>query len=89
MAGDCDTARKLAAASFTTGNGDLCGSVAVKVFAPVSEPATPTEGEAIHATTVTTSGSADGSIEAGRVTWFYSFKQLDGECRVVGGGSRP
>jgi hypothetical protein len=89
VAGDCDTTHTLAAPSFTTGNGDLCGSAEVETFAPLGEPATPTDGEVIYATTLTTNGSADGSIAAGRLTWFYSLKQIDGEWRLVGGGSGP
>jgi hypothetical protein len=79
----------MATQAFTAGNGELCGVVQVKAFAPFGEPATPPDGELIYATTLTTNGSGDGSITAGHLTWFYSLRHVDGEWRLTGGGSGP
>lgn len=88
-AGDCTTAHPLATSTFTIGNGELCGGVKVSAFTPLTQPATPRDGEVVYATTLTTSG--DGvSIDAGDITWFYTLeRQPSGAWRLTGGGSGP
>ena len=90
VAGDCDTGRKLATATLVYGNGDLCGATRVSAYEINSVPARPNAAEVVFSTTVTTTGTADGSIHPGAMTWFYSLdKQPDGSWRLVGGGSGP
>lgn len=89
-AGDCDTGRKLATATFVKGNGELCGATHVSAYQINPEPARPSPDETVFGTTLTTTGTADGSIQAGEITWFYSLgRQPDGSWRIVGGGSGP
>lgn len=88
-AGDCQTASQLATASFTVGNGELCGHLTVHSYTEPGQPGLPGNGEAIFSTVLTVSG-ADGSMTNGRNTWFYVLKQqADGQWRLVGGGSGP
>jgi hypothetical protein len=87
---DCETAHALATSTFVKGNGELCGDLHVAAFTVDGPPATPPDGEVIFATTLTTSGSGDGSVPAGEVTWFYSLvQQPGGAWRLTGGGSGP
>lgn len=90
MAGDCESGRKLATASFAKGNGELCGDTLVEGYHIEPDPARPSSDEAVFATTITTSGTGDGSVRPGTITWFYSLdRQPDGSWRIVGGGSGP
>jgi hypothetical protein len=89
QADDCERTRSLITPSFVAGNGDLCGMLDVLAVGPLSEPATPQDGELLFSTTLTTSG--DGvSIEAGDTLWFYTLvRQPDGSWRIAGGGTGP
>ena len=90
VVGDCDMGRKLAMGTFRKGNGELCGETRVTAYQVQSDPAHPSSDEVVFATTLTTTGTADHSIEAGRMVWFYSLdRQPDGSWRIVGGGSGP
>ena len=90
VAGDCDTGRKLATATFRYGSGELCGETHVSAYQVNPVPARPSSSYVVFSTTVTTTGTADGSILAGGLTWFYSLEQQpDGSWRLVGGGSGP
>ncbi len=90
VAGDCNTGRKLATGTFAKGNGELCGVTRVTAYQVQAEPAHPSSDEVVFATTLTTTGTADHSIQAGRMVWFYSLdRQPDGSWRIVGGGSGP
>ena len=90
VAGDCETGRKLATATFVKGNVELCGDTQVSAYRIQPEPARPSADETVFATTLTTSGTADGTVQAGDRTWFYSLdRQHDGSWRIVGGGSGP
>ena len=88
-AGDCTSARAFAAPTFRQGNGELCGAVRVSAIRVDWDPAR-SANEVVYATTLTTSGSADGSVPAGDITWFFDLKrEADGAWRLVGGGSGP
>jgi len=89
VAGDCTSAHALAAPTFKTGNGELCGDVTVSSFSVSGDPATPGRDEVVYASVLTTGGSRDGSISRGRTTWFYDLKRQDGAWKLVGGGSGP
>ena len=90
VAGDCNAGRRLASATFGKGNGELCGATQVSAFVIDPGPARPSSNEVVFAARITTSGTADGSVPAGEVTWFYSLdRRLDGSWRIVGGGSGP
>lgn len=90
VAGDCDTGRKLVTTTFVKGNGELCGDTQVSAYRIQPEPARPSADEAVFATTLTTSGTADRAVQAGDIIWFYSLdRQPDGSWRIVGGGSGP
>lgn len=87
-AGDCERTRSLATPSFIV-NGDLCGVLDVVAYGPLTEPATPQDGEVIYSTTLTTRGG-DVSMPDGDHTWFFSLhRQPNGAWRVAGGGSGP
>ncbi|HET7030831.1 MAG TPA: hypothetical protein VFI34_09995 [Candidatus Limnocylindrales bacterium] len=87
--GDCDAGRALAAPTFRRGNGELCGAVRVGAIKVDWNPAR-SATEVVYATTLTTSGSADGSIPAGDVTWFFDLQRdATGAWRLAGGGSGP
>lgn len=89
VAGDCESARQLATATFTVGNGDLCGQTTVSAYEVNPTPAG-TGAETVFSTTLTTSGTGDGSIAAGRLTWFFTLdQQPDGAWRLAGGGTGP
>jgi hypothetical protein len=88
--GDCAAGKVLGTATFSHGNGELCGATSVVAYRVVGDPATPTNDEAVFGTTLTTTGTGDGSVPAGDVTWFYSLeRQANGAWRLAGGGSGP
>jgi len=90
VAGDCAIGHKLAVGTFSTSNGDLCGSTQVKAYGILGAPAQPTTDEEVFATTLTTTGTADGTLPAGQITWFYALdRQPNGSWRISGGGSGP
>ncbi|WP_157598381.1 hypothetical protein [Phycicoccus sp. Root101] len=89
VAGDCDTAHSLAAATFTSGNGELCGDVKVSSFSLRGEPATAGPDDVEYGSVLVTDGSGDGSIPRGDVTWFYELERQGGAWKLVGGGSGP
>jgi hypothetical protein len=89
VAGDCATGRKLTTATFVKGNGELCGETRVSDYKINPEPGGGGT-EKVYSTTITTSGTSDGSIQAGSMTWFYDLvQQPDGSWRIAGGGSGP
>jgi hypothetical protein len=46
--------------------------------------------EVVYAVDLTTDGSRDGSVPAGRTTWFYELQRTPaGGWRLAGGGSGP
>ena len=86
-AGDCAAARQAAAPSFVVGNGELCGAARVSAHSTPENPAATNPNEREFAITLTTGGSADGSIPAGTLTWFYILqRQPDGRWLLTGGG---
>lgn len=89
VVGDCPDGRKLTTATFVKGNGELCGDTHVSDYKINPEPAGDST-EKVFATTLTTSGTSDGSVGAGTMTWFYDLvQQPDGSWRIAGGGSGP
>lgn len=89
VAGDCATGRELATAAFVKGNGELCGDTKVSAYEVNPVPAG-SGAEKVFATTITTSGTSDGSVHPGAMTWFYDLvQQPDGFWRLAGGGSGP
>jgi hypothetical protein len=90
VAGDCNQARKLAVATFVKGNGELCGDVHVTAYKVSPDAARPNPREAVFGTWITTTGTSDGSIHPGGMTWFFDLvQQSDGSWRLAGGGSGP
>ncbi len=89
VAGDCGTARRLAAPTFIKGNGELCGDVEVKAFVVNKASATPGPDEVEYGTVLDTAGSVHGTIPSGKTTWFYDLRRRDGQWRLGGGGSGP
>lgn len=89
VAGDCASARALAASTFSVGNGELCGEVKVSAFSLSNDAARPTSDEVVYSSVLATEGSGDGSVPPGKITWFYDLKLLNGEWKLVGGGSGP
>jgi hypothetical protein len=90
VAGDCADGRRLATAAFARGNGELCGDTRVSDYKVNPAPARPNAAEAVYATTITTSGTPDGSVLPGAMTWFYDLvRQPGGAWRIAGGGSGP
>ena len=89
VAGDCTTAHAAATSTFAAEPAELCGKVRVSSFSVIEDPATPAPNEAIYLTTLTTSGSRDGSIARGKTDWFYKLEREGGEWRLVSGGSGP
>ena len=88
--GDCNLAAAFAAPSLIKGNGQLCGSVHVRSYRITGGPKAVGDSEIVYGTELTTDGSADGSIPAGRVTWFWDLIKLpSGGWRVASGGSGP
>lgn len=89
LAGDCAAGRALTSETFRIGNGELCGQTEVTAFRVEGDPATPGP-EVVFATTLTTTGTSDGSVPAGDITWFYSLDRTRGSAwRIAGGGSGP
>ena len=91
LAGDCAATQTLAMSTFGPGNGELCGITSVSAYEIGGEPAAVPGGtEVVFGTSLTTTGTADGSLRAGRITWFYSLKrQANGAWRLAGGGTGP
>ena len=90
VANDCASARQVVLATFTKGDGELCGAVRVTGAHVVDgAPAMPNATEVVFATTLQTEG--DGvSIPAGEITWFVTLqRQPNGAWRITGGGSGP
>jgi len=88
--GDCSAGRTLATSTFVFGNGELCGHTTVSAFAVDGAPAQPNPTQVVFATTLVTSGTADGSISPGTITWFYTLKlQPSGSWQLAGGGGGP
>jgi hypothetical protein len=88
--GDCSAGKVLGTPSFGFGNGELCGQTTVSGFSISGSPATPNATEVVFATLLTTSGTADGTVPPGSLTWFYDLKQQsNGAWRLAGGGSGP
>lgn len=89
QAGNCDAARAMTSPSFKIGNGELCGALRVLAYSIDGDPARPSDGEVVYATTLTTTGG-DASMPDGQHTWFYTLtRQANGEWRISGGGSGP
>jgi hypothetical protein len=91
QAGDCAATQTLAISTFRPGNGELCGITNVSAYEIGGEPATvPGATEVVFAASLTTTGTDDGSLRAGSITWFYSLKrQASGAWRLAGGGTGP
>jgi hypothetical protein len=84
-------ARAFVAPTFRIGNGELCGATHVTDFRIDEPPAGSVDaGEVVFGTTLTTTGSGDGSVPPGTITWFYTLaRSPDGGWRITGGGSSP
>lgn len=88
--GDCTAGKVLGTSSFGFSNGELCGHTRVSAFSVDGRPARPNPTQVVFATTLVTSGTADGSIHAGPITWFYTLMlQPSGSWRLAGGGGGP
>jgi hypothetical protein len=87
-AGDCVTAgRFVVPATFRKGTGELCGAVQLRSYRNAGTPLTPSATEIIFGMTLTTGGSADGSIPAGDFLWSYDLiRQASGAWRIVNAG---
>ncbi len=64
-AGDCQTVSKLATATFSFGNGELCGHLTVQSYTEPGQPGLPGNGEAIFSTVLSVTG-ADASMNNGK-----------------------
>lgn len=62
LAGDCGAGKALGTGTFRPSNGDLCGDTQVTAFQVMGDPATPSDGEVVFGTKLTTSGSRDGTV---------------------------
>ena len=90
VAGDCDTGRKLATATFGKGSGELCGATRVSAYRIDPGTARPSADEVVYSTILTTTGTDDGSVKPGETLWFYSLdRQPSGSWRIAGGGTGP
>ncbi len=90
VAGDCEVGRALAASAFADGSGDLCGETDVTTFGILGEPAEPRDGEVVFTTHLVTSGTGDGTVPPGGITWFFDLQRTStGPWRLDGGGSGP
>lgn len=90
VAGDCTAGKVLGTATFRIGNGELCGATSVSSFTIEGPAPDPNATEWVFATTLITTGTADGSVQPGSMTWFYDLKrEPNGPWRLVGGGSGP
>jgi hypothetical protein len=88
--GDCSAGKVLGTSTFGFGNGELCGQTTVSNFSIDGPPAAPTANEVVFATALITSGTADGTVRPGTLTWFFDLKrQPSGAWRLAGGGSGP
>jgi hypothetical protein len=88
--GDCTAGKILATSTLTFGNGELCGHTKVSAYSIGRPPAQPNPTQVVFATTLVTSGTGDGSIHPGEITWFYTLKlQPTGGWRLAGGGGGP
>lgn len=90
-AGDCSTGGQLwAEGAAGRLRGDLCGLTQVRAYGITGDPAQPTTDELVFSTTLTTTGTSDGSVRAGRIAWFFTLRrQPNGVWRIAGGGSGP
>jgi hypothetical protein len=89
VAGDCAAGRALTNTTFRVGNGDLCGQTKVTAYRIHDDPAIPGP-EAVFATTLTTTGTSDGSVLAGDMMWFYALNRTESTAwRIAGGGTGP
>jgi hypothetical protein len=82
--GDCSAGKVLGTSTFGFGNGELCGQTTVSSFTIDGPPVAPIATEVVFATTLVTSGTADGSVRPGTLTWFYDLKR----SRTAPSGSR-
>jgi hypothetical protein len=90
MRGDCAAGRALGTPTFIRGNGELCGATSVTSFRIDGPAPDPGATEWVFATTLVTTGTADGSVQPGQMTWFYDLKrEPGGGWRLAGGGSGP
>ena len=89
--GQCGFARQLwIAAIRQVGDGDLCGDAHLTEYQIDPEPAAAAPDHAEFYTTLTTTGSNDGSVEPGETGWFFELgRQSDGTWRIMQGGSGP
>lgn len=90
VAGDCTAGKMLGAATFRVGNGELCGATSVSSFTIEGPGPDANATEWVFATTLVTTGTADGSVQSGRIAWFYDLRrQPNGSWRLMGGGAGP
>lgn len=90
LRGDCSAGPALGLTTFRMGNGELCGATTVTSYRIDGAAPSPFTTEVVFATTLVTTGTEDGSVQPGSLTWFYDLKrQADGAWRLVGGGSGP
>ena len=90
LSGDCAAGHALGTETFRKGNGELCGATTVISARIKGDPAVPNSDEVVFATTLVTTGTADSSVPAGEMTWFYGLgRQPNGSWRLTGGGSGP
>lgn len=90
QAGDCQSGRQFVTDTFNKGGGELCGETRLQSHSIVANPARPSNHEVEYATSLVVTGTADGSVPAGELTWFYDIvQQANGAWRIVGGGSGP
>jgi len=87
--GNCAAGRVLGTPAFR-GDGDLCGETTVSAWTVNKEFDGSQPGETEFNTTLTTTGTSDGTIAPGDETWFFSLhKQPNSAWRLDGGGSGP
>ena len=90
VAGECSVGRQLGADGFGPGRGDLCGATRVASYRIDGPPAAPTANELVFSTSLTTSGTSDGTIRAGSIGWFFTLdRKANGSWRITGAGSGP
>ena len=89
-AGDCEVGQALGAVAFADGSGDLCGKTDVSSFVILGEPAQPTDGAMVFTTHLVTTGTGDGTVPAGGITWFFNLQRTaTGGWRIFSAGSGP
>jgi hypothetical protein len=87
-AGDCGAGRQMWQGSGA--GGDLCGATALSAYQFTGPPATPSPTEVEYAVELTTTGTGDGSVQAGQTLWFFQLdRQADGSWRITQAGSGP